>query len=420
MLIEIHAIQNHSPSNLNRDDLGAPKTCFFGGVLRTRISSQCLKRSIRMSDEFKLLCGGIRTRRLPELISKKVFESTGRDVLGLSEAVVNACGLYAKKDSNGGPETVDGSKKDVIVFLSRTAVEKMVHLLADEPTEITAKRVATLATEFATLISRERYAPDMALSGRMLEPAKPLKPKGEKKPMKDKTGEGEGGDVWKNLETKIEAALQVAHAFSTHEARPEVDYFVAADDEPGNDAGGAHLGEAMFASACFYKYYSIYWEQLLNNLEGFAGKGEHLAAHTVGAFIRGAARCNPTGKQNSSAAHNMPDGLLVEIRRPGRSPVSYANAFAQPVPLNGPRDLISQSVAQLGQYVRDIEVGYGGPSARFWFSPNLRHPLTYREGDKEIGCVSDAGQCRSLSDLVSGVVREVGYDWGQVRQATVL
>lgn len=31
MLIEIHMIQNHSPANLNRDDLGAPKTCYFGG-----------------------------------------------------------------------------------------------------------------------------------------------------------------------------------------------------------------------------------------------------------------------------------------------------------------------------------------------------------------------------------------------------
>ena len=42
MLIEIHMIQNHGPSNLNRDDLGAPKTCLFGGVTRARISSQCL------------------------------------------------------------------------------------------------------------------------------------------------------------------------------------------------------------------------------------------------------------------------------------------------------------------------------------------------------------------------------------------
>ena len=63
MLIEIHAIQNHSPANLNRDDLGAPKTCYFGGVMRSRISSQCLKRSIRTSEQFKLLCGGVRTRR---------------------------------------------------------------------------------------------------------------------------------------------------------------------------------------------------------------------------------------------------------------------------------------------------------------------------------------------------------------------
>ena len=47
MLVEIHVIQNHSPSNLNRDELGAPKTCIFGGVTRARISSQCLKRSIR-------------------------------------------------------------------------------------------------------------------------------------------------------------------------------------------------------------------------------------------------------------------------------------------------------------------------------------------------------------------------------------
>ncbi|MCB5295251.1 MAG: type I-E CRISPR-associated protein Cas7/Cse4/CasC, partial [Candidatus Cloacimonetes bacterium] len=52
-LIEIHMIQNHCPANLNRDDLGAPKSCYFGGVLRTRISSQCIKRSIRMSDDFR-------------------------------------------------------------------------------------------------------------------------------------------------------------------------------------------------------------------------------------------------------------------------------------------------------------------------------------------------------------------------------
>ena len=74
MLIEIHMIQNHSPSNLNRDDLGAPKTCLFGGVTRARISSQCLKRSIRKSAEFQKALekdGGVRTRSLIREIAKR-------------------------------------------------------------------------------------------------------------------------------------------------------------------------------------------------------------------------------------------------------------------------------------------------------------------------------------------------------------
>ena len=43
-LIAIHMIQNHAPSNLNRDDNGDPKDCLFGGIRRARISSQALKR----------------------------------------------------------------------------------------------------------------------------------------------------------------------------------------------------------------------------------------------------------------------------------------------------------------------------------------------------------------------------------------
>ena len=73
MLIQIHVLQNYAPSNLNRDDTGSPKDAVFGGVQRGRISSQCLKRSIRRSqvfeDAFKdegLL--GDRTKQLPTLI----------------------------------------------------------------------------------------------------------------------------------------------------------------------------------------------------------------------------------------------------------------------------------------------------------------------------------------------------------------
>ena len=72
-LIAIHLLQNHAPSNLNRDDNGDPKDAFFGGVRRARISSQALKRSIRHSDPFRDAFAGAgllgeRTQLLPEWV----------------------------------------------------------------------------------------------------------------------------------------------------------------------------------------------------------------------------------------------------------------------------------------------------------------------------------------------------------------
>ena len=33
MLIEIHMLKNYPATNLNRDDMGAPKSCIFGDPL---------------------------------------------------------------------------------------------------------------------------------------------------------------------------------------------------------------------------------------------------------------------------------------------------------------------------------------------------------------------------------------------------
>ncbi len=391
MLIEIHAIQNHSPANLNRDDLGAPKTCFFGGVLRSRISSQCLKRSIRMSPEFEQLRGGVRTRQLAKEIAERV---TGKDVRRRAENILKSCGLEPKKakkqEAEGEQENAERSK--MLVYTTQEAIAQMAKLLQNAD----GKKDEELAEEFGKLICESVAVPDMALCGRMLE-----------------TG------VLKD--TAVEAALQVAHAISTHEARPEVDYYVAKDDVPGEDAGAGYVDEAMFASACFYKYFSIHWETLVENLKGYGEDREKLAAHTVGAFIRGAALVNPTGKQNSFAAHNPPDGLLVEIRN---TPISYANAFAKPV-TQDQRDIVSQSIAQLGQYVHDLDTGYGKPTKRYWFSPNLRYPLVASVKENENGkekvrevALTD-NNLRSLEALIRAVVKETGHDWEEVQKVVV-
>ena len=405
MLIEIHMIQNHSPANLNRDDLGAPKTCIFGGVLRSRISSQCIKRSIRMSDEFRLLLGGIRTRRLPKYLADMIKE---KDVLPLATSIMELCGLYHKEAKDD--EEKKDNKKDIIIFLSTKAAEKLKNKLIEAPLKLSKEELKAFAAYFAKIIANERYAPDMALSGRMLEPA------------------SSANEYWRKLETTIEAALQTAHAISTHESRPEVDYFVAKDDIKGEDAGGAHIGESMYNSACFYKYFSIHWEQLKKNLSGLGEGYDKLAAHTVGAFIRGAALINPSGKQNSYAANNLPDGILIEIRN--SAPISYANAFVKPAKASGERDLVEQSIAQLGQYVHDLDVGYGKPEYRFWFSHNLRYSLTYQykveyennKGEKRSKINEEpvpAVNIKSLDELIPMVIKEIGCDWEEVKKAVV-
>jgi len=306
----------------------------------------------------------------------------GPEVQKRAEKILEICGLKPKKSKKEESEQSGSERSKMLVYTSRDAIEEMARLLQAS----TGKSDDKLAEEFGKLIATRTAVPDMALSGRMLE-----------------TG------VLKD--TTVEAALQVAHAISTHEARPEVDYYVAADDIPGDDAGAGYVDEAMFASACFYKYFSIHWEMLVENLQGYL----ELAAHTVGAFIRGAALTNPTGKQNSFAAHNPPDGMLIEFKD---TPISYANAFAKPVSLDGGRDMISQSIAQLSQYAYDLEAGYGPPRERFWFSPNERYSLNV-EKDTERSLTPNS--YKSLDALIEAVIKGIDpkLDWQQVQQAVV-
>lgn len=424
MLIEIHVIQNHSPANLNRDDLGAPKTCYFGGVLRSRISSQCIKRSIRMSKDFEPLLGGVATRRLAQLISSSGVDSSPAQ---RATKILEICGIAPKDRKKGSADDslTDEDKSAGRVYTSRKAIEEMATLLRNGEKESDQK----LAAKFAKLIGEHTAVPDMALFGRMLEPKKPRKDK--KGTSADASGSESGEEaeksdakgVWKGLNLTVEAACQVAHAISTHEARPEVDYFVAADDIPGEDVGAAYVDEAMFASACFYKYFSIHWETLAKNLTGFGEDHQKLAAHTVGAFIRGVATVNPTGKQNSFAAHNFPDGMLIEIR--DSAPISYANAFVKPAK-EGERDLVSQSIAQLSQYVHDLDIGYGKPKARLWFSPNMEHHLTAQvrdeDGKKKQQEIDLTEQnFNSLESLIPAAIKALPgeLDWADVQKVVV-
>lgn len=412
MLIEIHMIQNHSPANLNRDDLGAPKTCIFGGVTRARISSQCLKRSIRRSPEFAAALekdGGVRTRRLATLLARIVgskdieltpkklktlldsrndltqeedkLESIARAALELG-GVAPRKGKRKDKKSEGEEEEEASevgynaeSVSRMLLFFATSTIAKMSRDLKE------AKKAEQLVDKFKAYIAQNPAAPDIALNGRMTE-------------VKKKS-------AFSDLNFTVEAALSAAHAISTHAVINEVDYFTAADDVPGNDTGGAYLDEAMFNSACFYKHFVIDVDQLVKNLGG----DSELAYKTIRCFLEAAAKANPSGKQHSFAAFNCPDGILVEVKQHG-TPVSYANAFADPVPEKSGRGLVGESIARLACYANDLIQGFGIQAERFWFSPNGSRKFAWGEDMKERP-VQEVKDCAQFSDFVQQVTDAV-------------
>lgn len=382
MLIELHLIQNYGPANLNRDDLGAPKTCVFGGVTRARISSQCLKRSIRRSPQFAAALeknGGVRTRRLVELIAR---EAAGEGNPPKQEHLKAIRQVF---EDGGVSFTKDDNTFDILFFLPQSDIKEMAKAVLNPEPDLGAK--------FAEIIRRLGQTPDIALCGRMTE----FDAKGH---FKDLAGK-----------FTVEAALSAAHAISTHAVINEVDYFTAADDVPGKDAGAAHVNEAMFNSACFYKHFVIDFNQLVANLGG----DTDLALTTVQCFIEAAVVADPSGKQHAYAAFNRPDGVLVELKAESSIPSSYANAFADPVPEKSERGLIGESIARMDHYAYDVITGYGIQADRLWFSPNLRHRLEQvAKAQKERGQASlfaasdgELKEFGEFSSFVNGIMNSL-------------
>ena len=136
-IVEIHALQNFAPSNLNRDDTGAPKDALFGGARRARISSQCLKRSIRryfsgLVEQNALATDDVafRTRRLLDALIKSLVEK-GRGEADAEEKARLALGameLTVKEDG----------KSEYLLFLGQRELSGIANIIHEKWDSITA------------------------------------------------------------------------------------------------------------------------------------------------------------------------------------------------------------------------------------------------------------------------------------------
>jgi CRISPR system Cascade subunit CasC len=332
MLIQFHILQNYAPSNLNRDDTGAPKDAMFGGYRRGRISSQCLKRSIRRSEAFKsafekdgLL--GIRTRQLPELLRQEL-EALGvdpADIKAILAPVAKFGRESGKKSAEEDSVEDDGKEAEVettskqLIFLGRDEMRPMAEKLLALYKKM-GKKWAKLESKDITkeLKASTPRSVDIAMFGRMTTSA---------------------------AFEDVQAAVQVAHAISTNAIAQEFDYYTAMDDLAG-DPGAGMIGDVEFNSSTYYKYFNIHWEGLKANLGGDA----EVARKAVLALLEAAATAQPSGKQNTFAAQNLPDFILVEVSQKNL-PVSYANAFLKPASKYGEKSLMDDSVEKMADYM---------------------------------------------------------------------
>lgn len=374
--IQLHILTAYPASNLNRDDTGSPKTLKFGGADRLRVSSQSMKRAIRTSDIFASAIGqavGLRTDNFKDAAGKslsarsKTFPALLRDEVlslkpdwsndmeGLADKIKAALAKVKGKDSDD--ETDDEGDDDEMASKKgkgkkgkgKLAIgsidpkstnglntKEAVQLGPDEHLRLKsiAEKIAhgdNIDPKQNVVLLEKPKAVDIAMFGRMLA---------------DNPG------------YNVEAAVQVAHAFTTHRVTVEDDYYTAVDDlknaDRHEDRGAGFIGIQEYGAGLFYLYVCIDADLLVDNLSN----DKTLAKNAVTAFIDAAAKVSPKGKQNSYASRARASYILAESGP--QAPRTLAAAFMKPVTADGADgDVARGSIGRLDTLRKQFARAYG-------------------------------------------------------------
>ncbi|GGT57898.1 type I-E CRISPR-associated protein Cas7/Cse4/CasC [Streptomyces purpureus] len=296
--VDMHILQTLPFSNVNRDDLGSPKTVTYGGVTRTRVSSQAWKRPTRLAVETRIGHQARRTRRLPLQVAQNLIDR------GWPEDLAELAGVQVVISTDSKLDLENNATTASLLFLPNDAAGSLADI-ADKHRDKLEKALGTKAAAKPQLpkdaiheILRSRNG-SIALFGRM---------------MAEIPGAG------------VDGAVQVAHSFTTHSTSVQADFFTAVDDvdQWASDAGSAHMNTAEYSSGVFYRYAVLDTGDLIRNVTD-----QTVARELAEAFLTEFIQSLPSAKKNSTAPNSVPDLVHVAVR--SDRPVSLAAAFEQPV-----------------------------------------------------------------------------------------
>ncbi len=327
--INFHILISHSPSCLNRDDMNMQKSAIFGGKRRVRVSSQSLKRTMRHSDYYRQHLGepSIRTKHLwdPEKNNLKDFVTKALSEKFDKDLIERTIELLSDKKLDSDTKVENDAVAPWVLEEIAYFCEQIKALEAEGvDKKKLQKRVEKDSVGFRQALARGL---DIALSGRMATSG-----------LMSEVG-------------KIDGALAVAHAITTHTVDADIDWFTAVDDL--QELGSGHLDTQEFSSGVFYRYASLNIGQLQKNLgDAIREQALGIAAHVLHMLATEV----PSAKQQSFAAHNLADVALVSF---SNQPVSLANAFEEPVKAATKGGFREPSMQQMNDYWNNIHRGHG-------------------------------------------------------------
>jgi CRISPR system Cascade subunit CasC len=351
--LQIHTLTSYTAALLNRDDSGLAKRLPYGGVSRTRISSQCLKRHWRKAEDPHALAAidgaeaAFRSRSLVSDHRKGVAALLEKG--GYSPEVVAAISTWLNYVVYGGNDTKKPSKRGQKVSTDEKGSRQTLIFgqpelkwLLEEAEKIAKNagkdpdRAFDLAGEWAASfkanIKAMRAAATLpggltsALFGRM---------------------------VTSDPEANITAPIHVAHAFTVHEEEAESDYFTAVDDLSEDEPGADTIQETELTSGLFYGYVVNDIPGLIDNLGG-DDAARALAGRVLHNLVYLIAEVSPGAKLGSTAPYGRAGLMLLEAG--DRQPRSLSDAFRDPCPphLGPAAEALS---GQLAAFDRAYETG---------------------------------------------------------------
>ena len=382
MFLQLHTLTSYPGTLLNRDDIGRAKRLPFGGATRTRVSSQCLKYHWRnFEGEHALYNMDVpESLRSRETFYRRLVKPLVDD--GYPAPLVRAAAFALRErllsDDKAGkrdlktlinPGDDDNPRKilktkQVTIF----GVPEMRYLR-----ELVAEKIDEVKDEFSVFWDEEPN-PDSGTVSDAAEAMRDFNRRDLKKNLK-------GLDLASGLDAALfgrmatsdvlargDAAVHVAHTFTTHEQETESDYFSAVDelrrDDPqeSGEMGAGHINSQELTSGLFYGYVTIDVPLLVSNLSGverehWSDGNTDLAAEVVRRFVHLVATVSPGAKLGSTAPHSYANCVFVEAGT--AQPRTLANAFQSPVPKNTKDGVLGESYDALADYVSDMDGMYG-------------------------------------------------------------